>query len=105
MVLKALRIAVRQLPIFVEYSYTPHYLMSHHAWFYPIKEKEGMCKLHQMTAQFDAFHAVICVISSCEMCHFAHALWADDVLKGGLSWRDASDSSSQRGYRKQVVEW
>ena len=48
---------------------------------------------------------MICVISSCEMRHFAHALWADDVLKGGLSWRDASDSSSQRGYRKQVVEW
>jgi len=58
-----------------------------------------------MTTQFDAFHAVICVISSCEMRHFAHALWADDVLKGGLSWRDASDSSSQRGYREQVVEW
>ena len=58
-----------------------------------------------MTAQFDAFHAVICVISSCEMRHFVHALWADDVLKGGLSWCDASDSSSQRGYRKQVVEW
>ena len=50
MVLKALRIAVRQLPILVECSYTPYYLMSHDAWFYPIKEKEGRCKLHQMTA-------------------------------------------------------
>ena len=34
MVLKALRIAVRQLPILVECSYTPHYPMSHDAWFY-----------------------------------------------------------------------
>jgi len=34
MVHKALRIAVRQLPILVECSYTPHYLMSHDAWFY-----------------------------------------------------------------------
>lgn len=70
MVLKALRIAVRQLPIFVECSYTPHYLMSHDAWFYPIKEKEGRCKLHQMTAQFDAFHAVICGISCADLRHF-----------------------------------
>ena len=35
MVLKALRIAVRQLPILVECSYTPHYPMSYDAWFYP----------------------------------------------------------------------
>ena len=44
MVLKALRIAVRRLPIFVECSYTPHYLMSHDAWFCPIKEKDISCK-------------------------------------------------------------
>jgi len=53
MVLKALRIAVRQLPILVECSYTAHYLMSHDAWFYPIKEKEGSCKWYQIIPWFN----------------------------------------------------